>query len=212
MHSFQLLLASASPRRAAILETIGLPFTLVTSSFEEPPPTPEDGRQPAAYVMRLAREKAAHAALPTAKSESTRLVLSADTIVWHEGEILGKPRDEADSRAMLRRLSGQSHQVFTGICLRLIDENNGQDEFHISHDSTTVQFRDVSDVWIARYVATGEPLDKAGSYAAQGLGAVIVERIQGDFWNVVGLPLARLTSLLETVGAPLDSWWGKNSG
>jgi len=207
----QIFLASASPRRAALLKLIGVPFHVVPSDFEEPPPTRWDNSGPAPYVMRLAREKAAHAVLPDQRDDKKyagkKLVLAADTIVWHEGEILGKPRDENHAREMLQRLSGASHQVFTGVCLREIE--NGRDEFHVAHQTTNVQFRPLNVAWISRYVATGEPLDKAGAYAAQGRGAAMIESIGGDFWNVVGLPLATLGRLLETVGAPLEEWWIK---
>jgi septum formation protein len=214
-HKFRLHLASASPRRSEILKAAGLPFTLVRSTFEEPPAEGSDHSNPAAYVMRLAREKAIYAMVPDtavvpdtedAPPNLTHLVLGADTIVWHEGRVLGKPVDPADAVQMLRRLRGHSHQVFTGICLRVI-RNSIADEFHTTHDTTTVHFAPVSDHWINAYVQCGEPMDKAGAYAAQGRGAALVTGISGDFWNVVGLPLASLTRLLETVEAPIETWW-----
>ena len=151
--------------------------------------------------MRLAREKAAHALFDAAEYGAHPLILAADTIVWHDGEILGKPRDEDDARAMLKRLRGQSHTVFTGVCLRQ------GDEFHVAHETTSVHFGLVSGEWIEAYVRSGEPMDKAGSYAAQGKGAALVQGINGDFWNVVGLPVAALGRLLETVAAPIEVWW-----
>ena len=102
---------------------------------------------------------------------------------------------------MLMRLRGRSHQVFTGICVRQANA------YSINHEVTTVHFNNVSDNWIARYVMTDEPMDKAGAYAAQGKGALLVSRIEGDFWNVVGLPLATLGRMLEALGAPVESWW-----
>lgn len=196
---FALLLASASPRRAQLLETLGIPFKRIASPFEEPQAAAEDHAHPAHFVEHLAREKAAAVKLDADNAHS--LVLSADTIVWHDGQILGKPTDEADARDMLLRLRGQLHQVFTGICLR------HKNEYSVNHEVTTVHFNNVSDDWIARYVATGEPMDKAGAYAAQGRGALLVSRIEGDFWNVVGLPLATLGRMLEAADAPVESWW-----
>lgn len=202
-HSLRLFLASASPRRAQLLQTLGVPFTLAAVAFDEPPPNADDHAAPALYVERLAHAKAAHCDVEAPVSNPTdALILAADTIVWHDGQVLGKPRDEEHAREVLRCLRGQRHQVFTGICLR-----RGA-EYHVAHQATTVQFTHVSDDWITRYVATGEPMDKAGAYAAQGRGALLIERIEGDFWNVVGLPLATLGRLLETVGAPIEMWWG----
>lgn len=223
----RLFLASASPRRAHILQTLGIPFIQAASSFVEPAPTPENHAAPALYVETLARLKAAHCVFPDDSAQQDALVLAADTIVWHSGKILGKPRDENDARAMLRRLSGQEHQVYTGVCLRRVsmektesadapESARGQDrpphEYSCAHDVTTVRFIAVSNEWIARYVATGEPMDKAGAYAAQGRGALLVERIEGDFWNVVGLPLAPLRLLLETGKAPIEHWWNESAG
>ncbi|HEX8833097.1 MAG TPA: Maf family protein [Abditibacteriaceae bacterium] len=211
---FRLLLASASPRRSDILQSAGIPFSVIRSTFDEPAPTADEHAHPATYVMHLARQKAEHAvfnSIPdTQKYNRKTLILAADTIVWHNGEILGKPRDEAHAIEMLRRMRGQSHQVFTGICLRVVNEagvNETGDEYHVTHQTTTVNFGPVSDAWIENYVATGEPMDKAGAYAAQGKGAALVEGINGDFWNVVGLPLAPLARLLETLGAPIEMWW-----
>jgi septum formation protein len=212
----RLFLASQSPRRAHILQTLGIPFVQAASAFAEPAPTPEDEAAPALYVETLARLKAAHCVFPDGANTANSLVLSADTVVWHGGKILGKPRDEAEARSMLQSLQGREHQVFTGVCLRHIEnieatlESKGDARLHeysCGHDITTVRFIRVSDQWIARYVATGEPMDKAGAYAAQGRGAALVERIEGDFWNVVGLPLAPLRLLLETVKAPIEQWW-----
>lgn len=137
------------------------------------------------------------------------MLLTADTIVWHRGRILNKPADAADACAMLRMLRGHRHEVFSGICVRCGPDGR---EYHVEHDTTTVRFCDVSDHWIDSYVATGEPMDKAGSYAAQGLSAVIIEGIEGDFSNVVGLPLGRLGRLLARVGAPVELWWSGDSG
>jgi septum formation protein len=221
-----LVLASASPRRADILQTLGVPFTVRTSTFEEPAPTPRDHLEPALFVKTLAREKAAHCEYSPrdflGEDAGKIFILGADTIVWHDGEILGKPRDEDEARAMLQRLRGQTHDVFSGVCLRVCefdesvfaaceysqcsDEPQAQ-RFHVEHAVTRVHFRDASDEFIERYVRSGEPMDKAGAYAAQGRGMALVENIQGDFWNVVGLPLAPLLGLLEMEHAPLNVWW-----
>lgn len=129
------------------------------------------------------------------------IVLAADTTVWHDGRILNKPVDAADARRMLTTLRGREHQVFTGLCLRL------GDEYLVEHEVTTVKFGHMSDEWITRYVESGEPLDKAGAYGAQERGALMIERIEGDYFNVVGLPLACLGRMLETIGAPVEAWW-----
>lgn len=157
------------------------------------------------YVELLAREKAAACDRRVLDLAANSLVLSADTIVWHSGVVLGKPDSAGEASEMLKQLRGRSHQVFTGICLRHVTAQ--ADEYMVTHAITTVHFNDLSDRWIERYVATGEPMDKAGAYAAQGKGALLVERIEGDFWNVVGLPLATLGRMLESLVAPVESWW-----
>lgn len=163
-----------------------------------------DQNNPQQFVEQLARHKATHCPLPDLPKPF--IILAADTVVWHNGIILNKPRDENEAVQMLQSLRGQWHQVFTGVCLKVLLENGSATEL-VEHESTKVQFADVSDQWIHQYVATGEPLDKAGAYAAQGKGAALVQRIEGDFWNVVGLPVARLSRMLSDVGAPLESWW-----
>lgn len=221
-----LILASASPRRADILRTLDLPFSKRTSTFEEPAPTLPDHENPARFVETLAREKAAHCEYSPrdflGENAGAIFILGADTIVWHVGAILGKPRDEAEARSMLQKLRNQTHTVFSGVCLRACEysqsvfaacELSGNaaepsaQRFHVAHAATQVTFRGASDDFIARYVASGEPMDKAGAYAAQGRGMALVESIQGDFWNVVGLPLAPLLQFLEAEGAPLGDWW-----
>jgi len=192
----QIVLASASPRRAQLLGALEIPFTVQPSKAPEPPPTSEDAANPGAYVERLARLKAG--SIP---SES--LVLAADTIVVLGGEILGKPLDSADARAMLAKMRGQTHQVFTGVCLRRGDQTQS------AHEITRVTFGEFSDEFIAAYVQTDEPLDKAGSYGAQGRGALLVSRIEGDYWNVVGLPLFRLSRMLREFGVEIAGFWSK---
>jgi septum formation protein len=200
-----LVLASASPRRSQLLKTLGVRFVVLPCVADEPQPTREEAALPARFVEKTARFKAAHCNLQECGREySPCAILAADTIVWHDGEILGKPQSENQAREMLHRLRGKSHTVFTGVCLRV------GEKYSVGHEATLVQFGHVSDEWIETYVATGEPLDKAGAYAAQGKGAVLVERIAGDFWNVVGLPLNRVSRMLAQNGMPVEKWWGSD--
>lgn len=194
MFHSRLVLASASPRRSQLLRDLGLTFVLAPTQAEEPAPTAEDGAHPHQYVERLARLKAG-------SCEEQGLIIAADTVVVFENEILNKPRDEQDAFEMLCRLRGQTHRVFTGLCLR------DGDDYHLEHEETRVTFGDVSDEWIRAYVATGEPLDKAGAYGAQGRGALLVERIEGDYFNVVGLPIFRLSQMLRARGFEISSKW-----
>lgn len=173
-----LVLASQSPRRAEILRQAGIPFTLRPASVDETPLPEED---PDNYVRRLAEAKAR--AVEAAASET---ILGADTTVVVDGEMLFKPADAADARRMLESLSGRCHEVWTGICLR-----RGAD---LVRDSarTRVWFAPMSAREIQEYVASGEPMDKAGGYAIQGLASKFIERIEGCYFNVVGLPVALL--------------------
>ncbi len=180
-----LILASASPRRRQLLEMLHLPIVVVPA---EVPEFPLSHETPADYARRLAREKAR--AVPGA------LVLGADTIVVLDGEILEKPRDAEHAVAMLGRLQGRSHTVITAICLVA----DGR-EFAAA-DETTVTFRSADKAFLRAYVATGEPMDKAGSYGIQGWGAALVERIEGDFFSVMGLPVRLVIELLEAAGFP----------
>ena len=196
-------LASASPRRAELLQRLGVPFDFLPNLADEAAPTEEDNAHPEHYVQTLARHKSQNAILDSPSGFD--IILTADTIVWHEGAILNKPVDEAEARLMLQRLRASMHHVYTGVCLRV--ERNGASKYFEAQEKTAVHFRDVDDEWIARYIESGEPMDKAGAYAAQGRGAMLVERIEGDYMNVVGLPLARLSKLLEEIGAPVENWW-----
>ena len=195
------MLASASPRRAGLLRQLGVSFTVhAPSAGQDPediaPEAPGPGDDPLraaeAAVRRLAEAKADTAA----RDHPAACVIGADTIIVVDGRFLGKPVDGADAAAMLRRLSGRRHYVVTGVAvvrvqppLRLVDSS-----------ATRVWFRSLTDEEIARYVATGEPLDKTGAYGIQGRAAAFVERIEGDYFTVMGLPLARLTALLERAG------------
>lgn len=185
-----LILASASPRRHELLTQAGLAFTAEAADLNEDL-LPNEAA--AAYVQRLAEEKAqavwnAHRASDT--SEDPLVVLGADTCVVVEGQILGKPTDSADARRMLELLSGRTHAVLTGIAA-ITAEKTVRDL-----DITQVTFNVITDSEIGRYIASGEPLDKAGAYAIQGYAARWIPRIEGCYFNVMGLPIARTITLL----------------
>jgi nucleoside triphosphate pyrophosphatase len=180
-----LTLASSSPRRRQLLEMLGIPVRVVSPNVSEvrrPVETPVD------YVERLAREKAL--AVPG------RLVLGADTTVVVRDEVLEKPVDAVDALRMLRKLQGRTHQVVTSIALV------AGETIHQATDVTNVVFRRLDDVFLEAYVATGEPMDKAGAYGIQGYGAALVERIDGDFFSVMGLPIRLVLELLDEAGQP----------
>ena len=185
----RLVLASASPRRAKILRTTGWDFEILPADVDE---ARRPGENAAAYVERVAREKAEAAALQV----PDRLVLGADTIVLIDGKILGKPRDNEDARRMLRLLQDRRHQVMTGIAI----VNGNSSTSLVAHESTDVEFSPMTEDEIDWYVATGEPMDKAGAYAIQGMGARFIEGITGDYFNVVGLPLRLLYKLVRSGG------------
>jgi septum formation protein len=185
-----IVLASASPRRQELLRNAGIPFTVQPADINE---TPLAGESPRAYAERLAREKA----LAVWQSRSQDYVLGADTIVVVDGAILGKPRDRDDALRMLRLLSGRTHVVITGVCLVGPVSSNIQ----IAAETTFVTMCEVSDDEIRDYVATGEPMDKAGAYAIQGIASRWIPRIEGDYSNVVGLPVALVYAMLRERGA-----------
>ena len=182
-----LLLASASPRRAEILRAVGWPFEAFAVNIDE---SPRKSEIATAYVERLAREKAEAAAKQQQRGRSV-IVLGADTVVLAAGGVmLGKPRDEQDARRMLRLLSGCWHEVLTGVALVRAGENAERAaRTAVAHQTTRVRFSALADEEIDWYVATGEPMDKAGAYAVQGRAALFIEAIEGDYWNVVGLPV-----------------------
>jgi len=174
------VLASASPRRRQLLAQFGFPFEVRPAHIDE---TPRPGERPTGYVERVAREKAVAVARPG------ELVIAADTTVDVTGEIFGKPEDDDDARRMLRRLSGRDHEVHTGIAVVV-------DGLLVSTVETTVVSMTISEAQIDWYVATGEPADKAGGYAVQGIGGIFVISIAGSVSNVVGLPLSVVAGLL----------------
>ena len=186
----KLILASASPRRAEILRGAGIVFSVLSSAVDE---TPIPGEMPQELVRRLAFAKAE---LVAARAVGPAVVIAADTVVVLEGEILGKPRTSEDARQMLEKLSGRTHTVLTGVALiRLPDVERR--EFV---EATQVHFALISNEDILKYLASGEPFDKAGSYAIQGLAGRFILRIDGCYFNVVGLPLARLCKELAELG------------
>ena len=192
-----LVLASGSPRRRELLAQMGLPFEVAVSDVPE---TLDPSLAPEAQAVALAERKAR----AVAPNVPDALILGADTIVVLDREILGKPADEADAGAMLRRLAGREHQVITG--LALIDVASG--EVRRAAVETTVHMRPLTDEDIAAYVATGEPADKAGAYAIQGLGNAPVDRIDGCWTNVVGLPLCAVAELFTASGVSRAEVWG----
>ncbi len=182
----KIILASGSPRRKEMLERFNLDPVIIKSNIVE---KIDIGQEPIQIAMSLAFEKAHQ----VSNSFRDDLVIGADTIVVSEGVILGKPKDEEDAFKMLKSLSSKTHEVITGICI--IDQSN--DLKFVDYESTKVKFKPLSDRLIRSYLYTGEYKDKAGSYAIQGKGAVLVEKINGCYSNVVGLPLSKLDYLLS---------------
>ncbi|HXD48289.1 MAG TPA: nucleoside triphosphate pyrophosphatase [Gemmatimonadaceae bacterium] len=189
MSAPRVILASASPRRRDLLALIGIPHEVRPADIDE---THRAGEAPAAYAERLAREKTCAVDVPGA------VMIGSDTIVVVDGDILGKPRDRAHAVEMLGRLSGRSHVVMTGVAIRW----NGRIASGV--EEVGVTFRPLAPQEIERYVDTGEPMDKAGAYGIQGYGATIVERVDGDYFAVMGLALNRLTRLAADVGLRYD--------
>jgi septum formation protein len=188
-----LVLASASPRRRELLAQAGFAFSVRAAEIPEDPHANED---PIAYVTRLAREKAEAVFRQISSEESAppQVVLGADTTVTLDNQILGKPADASDAARMLRLLSGRTHLVMTGVAV--VTPQNAE----VAAEVTAVRFLTLSDREIEDYVATGEPMDKAGAYAIQGRAARWIPRIEGCYFNVVGLPLALVTAMLESLG------------
>lgn len=188
-HNPSLILASASPRRRELLEQAGVIFTVIPSNADEDVIA---GETPAEYALRVAKAKAQD----VANTQPGHWVLGADTIVVIDDNILGKPKDATDGYRMLRLLSGCIHQVMTAFVLIAA---NGQEYTH-QIVATTVTFKPLSDEQIQEYLATGEPFDKAGAYAVQGIGAALVEKVEGSYTNVVGLPIDEVLEVLRSAG------------
>ena len=181
-----IILASASPRRKEILENTNIKFDIISSSIEE---LVLDGESPCQMVMRLAFEKG----IDIASKHKSDLVISADTIVVLDNTVLGKPKDEEEAKLMITNLSGRTHQVITGISLINLENDKKVIDYVISN----VKFKNLSEDDINDYIKTKESLDKAGAYGIQGYGALLVEEIQGDYFNIVGLPISKLSDLLK---------------
>ncbi len=186
------VLASASPRRRELMEMLGvMNLKILTARGEEIPPEYASGPE---LVEALALAKAREVA---ASCSAEDIVIGADTIVWVDGQPFGKPHSEEEAARMLRRLSGDCHTVYTGVAVL----HGGAES--VEHEESRVWFRELSEKEITRYIATGEPMDKAGAYGAQGRGALFVRAIEGDFFNVMGLPLCRLGQMLKKQGVEL---------
>ena len=206
----RIILASASPRRKELLEQIGLEFEICPAKGEEV----ITKTIPQEVVMELSKQKAEEVAcLVTTYNENHKeittpsdiLIIGADTVVAYDGQILGKPKDEEDAKRMLSMLSGNTHSVYTGVTLCLIDKSGRVGEI-VFYEKTDVTMFSITQEEIERYVATGEPMDKAGSYAIQGKSAIFIEKIEGDYNNVVGLPITRIYQKLKSIGIDIYLW------
>lgn len=205
-----MILASASPRRRELLEQVGIAFEICPAKGEEI----IKGTLPEEVVSELSAQKArevaamlqqygkAHEELMTPQD---MMVIGADTVVAVDGQILGKPKDEADAERMLTLLSGRSHEVYTGVTILLMSRSGKVGE-HTFFEKTAVTMREMSPEEIRRYIATGEPMDKAGAYGIQGKCAVYIDKIEGDYNNVVGLPVAAIYWELKNLGIDWYEW------
>ncbi len=210
IHLPKLILASGSPRRAEILTSVGWEFTKHTADIDE---TEFEGENPADYVQRLAKEKAEK----VAESYENALILGADTTVVIDNQIIGKPIDLADAKRMLKMLSGRQHEVLTGVALikkvqsskfkvqsfegENLNSNIENPTSEVDLQKTTVKFAEMSNAEIDFLAEKGEPLDKAGAYAVQAQAALFIEEIEGDYWNVVGLPINLVYGLLRKINS-----------
>ncbi len=183
-HGTKIILASGSPRRRMLLESLGVDFQAVSPDVDE---TFDESMPPSAAAQHIAHKKAAEVVLEYPGCA----IIAADTIVVLESTILGKPANEAQAFDMLCALSGRWHEVITGVCIA----HNGQS--YALAESTKVRFRDLSESFINWYISTKEPMDKAGAYGIQGYGSLIVDRIEGDFYNVMGFPVSRIMGELD---------------
>lgn len=190
VNTSRIILASASPRRMELLKRAGLAFDVIPADIDESALPQEE---PSQHVLRLAAGKA----LRVASDNPDCLVIGADTIVFIDGEILGKPASREDARKMVAKLSGRAHEVYTGFCMTNINR-----AMHVARVvRTTVIFREIPQDEISWYIATPEPYDKAGAYAAQGISASFVQEIRGSCTNVIGLPLCEVIEQLKKIGA-----------
>ena len=187
-----IVLASASPRRQEILRNAGIAFVVMPSHVPE---VPLDHESPTTYAERLAQDKA----LEVSKHHPEDFVLGADTVVVVDGTMLEKPADAKDAARMLRLLSGKTHEVITGVCL--VSPQVKAEELRTASETTLVTMDELTDGEMAAYIATGEPMDKAGAYAIQGIASRWISRIEGDYFSVVGLPVALVYGMLQEAGA-----------
>ncbi len=208
----QIILASGSPRRKELLEQMGLVFEVCPAKGEEVITT----TVPSDVVLELSKQKAEEVAggilswMENGCKKDLRcpqdvLVIGADTVVAFEGNILGKPKDEADAKHMLSMLSGKLHSVFTGVTFVFIDKSGKTGEYTF-YEKTDVTMYEMSEKEIDGYIASGEPMDKAGAYGIQGKGAIYIREIAGDFYNVMGLPIGKLYQELRKLGIDIYLW------
>lgn len=195
MEKVNFILASASPRRRELMEMLTDKFEVAVSDADE---SAVDAKSvsPALYVQELALLKAAATAKKVLKNKKA-VIIAADTIVVNGGEILGKPHDEDNAFNMLKALSGKEHEVYTGFCIMRIKDAYTS----CKSVKTRVKFRELEDDTIRAYIATGEPMDKAGAYGIQGKGSILIEKIEGDYFNVVGFPVSEIA---DTLGREFD--------
>ncbi len=204
----QIILASNSPRRKELLSMLSVPFTVQESHVDERALEEADRK---AGIRRTPAEQAAFMAEAKGKDVSrtapaNSIIIAADTMVADGDTILHKPKDKADAKAILTQLSGKSHMVYTGLCV-IYKDAEGKETIHTQTIGTKVVFRSLTEEEMDAYIATGEPMDKAGAYGIQGKGSLLVERMEGDYFNVVGLPLAALYEELRTQGVSLMENW-----
>lgn len=211
----RVLLASSSPRRRTLLEQLHIPCHIEAPAVDEeailaqtlPSNAPPSLEMSGVAACRLAEAKAENVLANVRRSLEPCLVVAADTVVVCNGRLLNKPADADDARAMLKTLSNQTHHVVTGLCAVCFDPRTPAHETRTEAAVTEVTFRALSDDLVDAYIRSGEPMDKAGAYGIQGLGAGLVERIDGCYFNVVGLPIALLCRMLDDLGHPLQSFW-----
>lgn len=190
----KIILASASPRRQQLLNQIGIDFKVIPSAIEE---IMNNELQPSQAAISLAVQKCNDVASGT---EGDYIIIAADTIVVKDNKLLGKPKDESDAFVMLKSLNGQWHEVVTGLCLY----SSGDNKTVTGYEVTRVKMADNPDEFLKSYINTKEPFDKAGAYGIQGYGSLIVEKIEGDYFNVMGLPVYRLSCLLKELNYEID--------
>jgi septum formation protein len=203
-HQLDLVLASGSPRRRELLGLFGLPFRIVVTDAEEEEHAPEDIRALLPDIALTTHDhptlRAWRKAVAACTQAPDSVIIAADTVVVLDGDVLNKPADAADARSMLRRLSGREHRVYTGLALLDTRASAHEPYLQLEIDASQVQIAPLTDAAIAAYVATGEPLDKAGAYGIQGIGGTLVQSVAGSYTCVVGLPIVKLHQLLVARG------------